>query len=326
MKAATENTISSPGQNPLSVLEECLRSAWVFFRSGEFPAAELVAAKALAVDFEEARVLSALKCAVFWKERTARLPEFKIPEQRADWLLRELSGFEKRFAAHLDAPIDEGMDAIREFAYQTAASSYLEQLPFEDEARRPALLVKAARALKANGDFDSALRRLEEALVLQKDDASALAEMADCYEMTNEGRKARLLFREAFYLGAAAVELECLRSHLIQEVLRVLDSYGYNAAERKEWLPVHAVLQGAFNVKRELKPLELGHLKQAINALKTEIQTKATSKPLLVPRLINKYFWLIDHYISVKEERSKIDEVLLNIKFLDPQIHEMYTH
>ncbi|MEI8092929.1 MAG: tetratricopeptide repeat protein [Spirochaetales bacterium] len=278
------------------------------------------------MDFEEPRVLATLKCAVFWKDRATRVGLMTVPEQRADYLLRELTGFERRFVPHLDCLLEEGVDAIRQFVYQQAARSFLEQIPFEDESRKPVLLVKAARAFKCNGDFDKAIAHLEEALQLQKDDSASLAEMGDCFEMTNETRKAKLFFREAFYLGAQAIDLECLRSGMITEVVASLSSWGYGPEELKEWLPVHAVIRGAFNVKRELKPLELGHLKQAINTLKNEIQLKSPQRSLLVPRLINKYFWLIDHYLSVKEERNKIEDVLLNIKLLDPQIHELYTH
>jgi tetratricopeptide (TPR) repeat protein len=222
--------------------------------------------------------------------------------------------------------LQEGVDSVCQYVYQTAAAAFVAQLPFEDEGLHPKLLVKAARSLKSNGDFDQALARLEQALALQKDEPSALAEMADCFEMTNESRKAKLLFREAFYLGACAIEVETLRSQMLREVLDSMEGYGYSAQESREWLAVHSVIQGAFSVKRELKPLEVGHLKQAINTLKTEVQAKTPNRNLLVPRLINKYFWLIDHYLSVKEDRSKIEDILLNIKLLDPRIHELYTH
>jgi hypothetical protein len=95
--------------------------------------------------------------------------------------------------------------------------------------------------------------------------------------------------------------------------------------ELREWLPVHAVVGGVFSVKRDLKPLELGQLRQGINSLKAEYHG-GNAGPMVLPRLLNRYFWLIDHFFSVKEDRSKIEDVLLNIKLLDEKIYDLYTH
>ena len=87
----------------------------------------------------------------------------------------------------------------------------------------------------------------------------------------------------------------------------------------------YAVLYGVFNVKRELRPIEYGKLRQSIYSLQSDIRQNSDNE-VLVPRLINKYFWLIDHYISVKEDRSTIDEVLMNIKLLSPSIYQQYIN
>ena len=84
-------------------------------------------------------------------------------------------------------------------------------------------------------------------------------------------------------------------------------------------------LHGAFSVKRELKPVEVGKLKQSIYELETELAADGSRRGILVPRLINRYFWLVDHYMNRKEEKSKIDEILLKIKLLDPVVCKQYT-
>jgi hypothetical protein len=59
-----------------------------------------------------------------------------------------------------------------------------------------------------------------------------------------------------------------------------------------------------FSVKREMKPLEFGKLKQSIFLLEREIESEPRARGL-VPRLINRYFWLIDHYMAAGESREK---------------------
>ena len=70
-----------------------------------------------------------------------------------------------------------------------------------------------------------------------------------------------------------------------------------------------------------------GHskLKNSIYELESELNNDGSRRAVLVPRLINKYFWLTDHLISVKEEKPKIDEILLKIKLLDPTIYKLYV-
>ncbi len=306
-------------------IADALETTVEAFRSGDFETAEAAAESGLALDFEHAGIQAALKCAVFWKDRLARAASWPAPEERGDVLLKEWQGFVTRFRSHLDEPFDRGIEAIRGAVFDRAASWYLEQVPLEEQSRQNDLRMKAARAWKACGSFDQALSVLDAVLQARPDDAAALAEMADCYEAVGETQKSRLFFREAFYLNAQAVQLESLTCPVLGEIAAELSAQGLSGAELKEWLPVHAVIRGFFTVKRDLKALELGQLKQGINALKAELH-EAGAGPLVLPRLLNRYFWLIDHYFSIKEDRSKVEDVLLNIKLLDQRIYELYTH
>jgi tetratricopeptide (TPR) repeat protein len=309
----------------LPTIADALDNALEAFRSGDFPRAEAEAESALALDFEHPGVQAALKCAVYWKDRVARARSLPAPEQRGDFLLKEWTGFHQRFRAHLDEPFEEGIEAIRGTLFQMAAEAFLEQIGYEEESRKAELLVKAARAYKGNGTWDRALGCLDQVLQGRPDDAGALAEMADCLEAIGETQKSRLFFREAFYLNPQDIEVNHLLSPAIQTLVGALESEGLSRSELKEWLPVHAVVQGVFNVKRDLKPLEVGQLKQGISSLKAETHGGA-SRGSGVPRLLYRYFWLIDHYLSAKEDRSKIEDLLLNIKLLDERIYELYTH
>ena len=100
----------------------------------------------------------------------------------------------------------------------------------------------------------------------------------------------------------------------------------YSGPELAEWVPVYGLLYGVLNVKRELRALEFGKLKQAIFALENEVRDGDPSRrDVLAPKLINHYFWLIDHYVNVNDDRARIHEVLLKIKLLDPDVYKRYT-
>jgi hypothetical protein len=93
-----------------------------------------------------------------------------------------------------------------------------------------------------------------------------------------------------------------------------------------EWLPVYGVLYGVFNVKRELRSLEYGKLKQSIFALHSAFEEKGRADYTIEPRLINRYFWLIDHYLSSGDSREKVDEVIERIRDINPSIYNEYIN
>jgi len=86
---------------------------------------------------------------------------------------------------------------------------------------------------------------------------------------------------------------------------------------------VYGALFGIFSVKRELKLAEVGRLNQEIWALETEVRNRQDD-PLLVPRLLNKYLWLMDHYAAGGEKPAAIGDTMLKIKILAPELYARY--
>ena len=143
--------------------------------------------------------------------------------------------------------------------------------------------------------------------------------------MVNEMRAGKAFFREAFFLGPQEIDLNNLESVVITRLIAKLNDKGYTGPELSEWIPVYGTIFGIFNIKRELRPIEFGKLKQNIFKYENELKCSHENCGFTLPRLANHYFWLIDHYISTNEEKSKIDEVLEKIKNLNPEIYKEYT-
>jgi tetratricopeptide (TPR) repeat protein len=174
------------------------------------------------------------------------------------------------------------------------------------------------------GNYDFALKYLEQAARFKRDDGETLAELADVNALLEETRAAKALFREAFFTDPQKIDLRAMESELIKRLREQVAKLGYGGQELLEWIPIYGCLYGVFSVKRELKPVELGRLKQSIFSLENEIRSRPDTVALLIPRLINRYFWLIDHYENVREDPGMIEETMLKIKILDPVIYERY--
>jgi len=210
--------------------------------------------------------------------------------------------------------------------FDAAGSGRDEAAPSDAEAGEdPYLLLQIGRCHKGLGNYERAIECLEHANRQTREDARVLAELADCYSLVNESRAAKVFFREAFYVDPQAVDLAGLESPLVNRLAARLREKGYVEPLLNEWIPVYGAVWGVFNVKREMKPLEFGKLKQAIYHLEKERRIPGPEGERAVPRLINRYFWLIDHYLTTGEPRERVEEVLQKLKETDPVVHEAYT-
>ncbi len=287
------------------------------------PAAQLIE-QALSIDFDNVEVVTSLKYVNFWKDRQATADG--IPEQfeRAEYLLGQWRLFHT-FVERVGNQSEKCLYALRHHVFGQALD-YYRALFEESGAADGELLVRLGRCYKGIGEYDHALHHLQQAAASRKDDPQVLAELADCYAMVNEVQKSKAFFREAFFLGANAIDLETLESEMINRLVEKVRELGMESPALEEWIPVYGVLLGVFTVKRELRSIEYGRLKQSIYALEREYSDARHKDTLLQARLFNRYFWLIDHYVNTHEDQSKIDEVLLKIRSIDSRIYHQYTN
>ncbi len=310
-----------------SDIEELILRSYDLFHKGSFEEAEKIYEKALSIDFENKDVIAGLKCSKFWIERSNQLVTFGTDNfAKSEYLYNEWKLF-TNFLKRINTPFRQGVSVIKQWVFQTALTGYLtasSNMGSSDEE----LLLRIGKCYKGMGDYDKALEYLESASRKKRDDPEILGELADCYAFINETRIAKAFFREAFFINSQNVNIDFLESELIIRLIEKLRVIGYSEIVLKEWIPVYAVIWGIFNVKRELKPLELGKLKQSIFSLENRITdtNSEDERSVLVPRLINRYFWLIDHYIITNEPRDKVEEVLRKIHIIDESVYEQYIN
>ena len=303
-------------------LVEYLETAYENFREGAFREAEKVLEKALGVDFEDTELMAALKCANFWSSRQDRVGSIPDSYDRGEFLLKQWNAYLAFFRK--DESFEACNYAVRQWVFGRALLCYKEVLE-ESGGHDADILLRMARCYKGLGDYQTALEYFEAANRQKTDDPQTLAELGDCYAFINEARAAKIFFREAFFLDPGRIDLASLESLMIRRLIDKLEGMGLTSPLLEEWIPVYGILFRIFNVKRELKPLEYGKLKQSIYNLENSLLEGTEERDRIVPRLINRYFWLIDHYIGTNESREKIEQVLRNVKQLDVSIYEQYV-
>jgi len=281
--------------------------------------------EALRIDFDSDEIKHALMSMEWWCVRLSRVGEIRDPYEKGEFILSRL----RQYYAFLESiSCRDGLCQyeIRRFVFYCALCCFRDLLGDGVNQHDPGLLLLVGRCYKGIGAYDEAFRYIEQATRFRRDDGETLAELADVNALLGEAEKAKALFREAFFLDPGKIDLRMMESEMILRLRnKLLREKGYREEELREWMPVYGKLWGLFSVTRELKPIEFGRLKQSILAMETECRGNPSRGAALKPRLINRYFWLIDYYDVKQEDPDLREEVLLKIRAADPEIYERYV-
>ena len=306
-------------------VQTILQPALVFLKQGDLEQAHTSLGRLLEQDLENPQVMYTLKGVSFWLDRVRYSQALADNFLRGEYIISQWKPFldyiEKK--GDFNEPI---IYALKCSIFTIALRLYQSLLNGTEPMHNTAEIYrKTGLCYKALGDYETAISCLRYAADLNTNSSAISAELADAYALSGEVRLAKIFFREAFFKNASEIEVCFLESEIINALVTKVANIGFTGEELLEWLPVYGTLDGVLNVKRELKALELGKLKQSIYILENELREKnVKNKKILVPRLINYYFWLIDHYMNGTVEKSKIDEILLRIKLLDEKIYNRY--
>ena len=80
-----------------------------------------------------------------------------------------------------------------------------------------------------------------------------------------------------------------------------------------------------FGVKRELGSSESSRLNSSMFQLENDLRENPAMSATLKPRLLNRYFWILDHYKASGVDKTRIDKILLKIRLLDEGIFKQYV-
>ena len=306
-------------------VQTMLQPALAFLKQGDLEQAHTSLGRLLEQDLENPQVMYTLKGVSFWLDRVRYSQALADDFLRGEYIISQWKPFLDyiRKKGDFNEPI---IYALKCSVFTIALQLYQSLLNGAESVHNTAEIYrKTGLCYKALGDYETAIGCLQYAADMNTNSSAILAELADAYALSGEVRLAKVFFREALFKNASEIEICFLESEIIYALVTKITAIGYTGEELLEWLPVYGTLDGILNVKRELKALELGKLKQSIYMLENELREKdVKNKKLLVPRLINYYFWLIDHYMNGMVEKSKIDEILLRIKLLDEKIYDRY--
>ena len=301
-----------------------LKEAYEKLKASDADAAYDLLEQALDADYENEEVKYALKCIKWWQVYAGGIDEIKNPYEKGSFLISLFKQYYE-FIGGISQTYEQCQYAVRYFVYSKALFFFKGLLSNQVNQYDCGLLLLAGRCYKGLGYYDEALEYLEQAIQIKRDDAQILSEVADVNALLAQTKTAKALFREAFFIDPSKIDINSLESALIIKLRDKVAELGYEKELLCQWIPVYGYLWGVFSVKRELKQMEAGRLKQSIFSLESEYESNPARREILKPRLLNHYFWLIDYYEISREDPSLIEETMLKIKVTDPGIYSIFA-
>jgi tetratricopeptide (TPR) repeat protein len=301
-----------------------IKKAYDKLKASEPESAAALLDEALHIDFNNEETKYALKSVNWWLEQLDKVKNIKNLYEKGGMILSKFRQYWE-YLDQITGNYDLCQYAIRRYVFSYALECFQDLLGEGVNQHDPDLLLLVGRCYKGTGNYDEALKYIEQAVRFKREDGETLAEFADVNALLGETNAAKALFREAFFLSPEKIELRAMESEMIVRLRnKLLHERKLREEELREWIPVYGRLWGVFSVIRELKPIEFGRLKQSIFTLETDCKSNPAKCSILKPRLINRYFWLIDYYTSNNEDPALIEGILLKIKTTDSEIYERY--
>ena len=299
-----------------------LKVALGFLKQGNPLEAQKIISSLFEQDLESTELIYTNKCCIFWGDSIKRLKSIEDNIERSESILQEWKDFQN-YISREPKPYEPAQYAVQEGFFKNALEEYKKMLEEKDPLQKAEIYKNTGICYKKLGDFENARTFLTEANNIYPNQSSVLAELADCYSLCGEAKFGKVLYREAFFADPDSIDLDFLDSELRKCLIEKTKSKGYSGKALQYWIPVYGVLCGVFNIKRELTSQEVARLKKDLYAMENEIKDPSCNSEILVPRMLNCYFWLMDHYYLAKENQAKINEVLLRIKLLDSAVYEI---
>lgn len=304
-----------------------LKDVLALFKQGNPFDAQNIINSLLERNLESSEIDYVNTCYVFWTESLNRLNAINDIFERSAAILSEWKTFQNYIEkTYPEEKAYEPAFFSMQYGFFSNALQDFEKLPdIKDSLQKAEIYRNIGIYYKKLGDFERAKDFLTEANRIHPNISSVIAELADSCALCGIDKFAKLFFREAFFLNPDDVDLEFLDSELIKCLIEKTKQKGYDGKRLRYWIPVYGVLNGVFNIKRELTSVEVARLKKDIYAMEMENKDPSCNSEILLPKLLNSYFWLMDHYDLTRENPAKINEVLVKIRVLDSSVYEAYT-
>jgi len=262
----------------------------------------------------------------FWINRLDGIEGLDEGKMTADFLMKEWEEF-TRYAAEKGmvdtAPYISAMKHVFFRASEHYTIAFVREQSTVDNFD---LLINLGICFIKLEDYRRAIETLEYARSSLRSSARLLSLLGEAYYQTSDVPKSLLYFKEAFFINPSELDLKLIASKPVKDLEEISQKLK-PGADPREWIPVFGYLQDIFYVKRHLNSQQVESIKREIYALETAFQQAGKERlhdTNIVPRLINKYLWMLDYFEYQNYDFNSITDIRSRLLKLDRDLFKDY--
>ncbi len=263
------------------------------------------------------------------------LPKIQSPEEQGNLIISKCQSLRDDFKIHnkdSQQISSKSRDAIQHFLASIAKKKYYEEMRQNPSKRNNlAFRIKLMHTYKLCFEYERAIKILSASLG-QADPAHhsyIYAHIADCFSESENQVQAKVFFKHAFFIDPSSIPCYELQSPMIHDILHIIQrEHRYPPQYFNEWIPIYGYITRYFDIKHKLSPIETENTKQEINSYEIKLNDVRLlgkdDSAVLIPRLLSKFFLLLDHYSLSEKLHHKQDEIANKIREYDSYIFSLY--
>lgn len=272
-------------------------------------------------------LIEGYRTAKFWNNRKDEIDNSIQGKKKADYLMRQWDEFNK-YATEKNMTDTAAFRAARKYVFQNASMHY--KIAFqrqESTADNFDLLLNLGVCFLTTGEYSNTIETLEYARSSYKSNAKLLSILGEAYYQINEIPRSLLYFREAFLINPSEIDLDLLKTKPILGLIESVNRKKPGCSDVREWIPILGFIEDIFYVKRPLNSQQIESIKREIYNMEKSFQTmnrEKISETNIVPRLINKYLWMLDYFEQQNYDFESVTDIRKRLIKLDKELFEDY--
>ncbi|MBN2544920.1 MAG: tetratricopeptide repeat protein [Spirochaetes bacterium] len=303
-------------------LVNLINSSLDLLKIGEFNRAIISFNNALKQNYSNLIAESGIKCCKYWIARLNKFNNLNESYKKGKTLLEEWFKFEN-FIQTIKNIQSKVTTNIMHFIFNTALDEF-KKVKLENKIFDLDITFNIALCYKKIGNYTEAIKNLAEAMSYENDNSNVMCQLADCYALIDEEKKAKLLFREAFFIDPSSIELNLLDSNIINYIIAKIKDYKISSNEINYWIPVYGRILGILNIYRELLPIEAAKIKKEILSIENNFGSTLDDDNILKSKLLNLCLWYYDFVKYYKKDKSDLSEIEYKIKNTSEHIYNIF--
>ncbi|MBN2038968.1 MAG: hypothetical protein JW864_02935 [Spirochaetes bacterium] len=267
------------------------------------------------------------RTAKFWVNRSGELSGLEKGRQTADFLMREWESY-KDYASKNNMIDSTAYTCVMKNIFFNASEHY--KIAFQTQESITDnfdLLVNLGTCFLILGEYKPSIETLEYARSSNRNDAKLNSLLGEAYFHIDEISRGLLFFKEAFFINPSDIDLNILKSEPVQSLIRVTKERKPECRDVREWIPVFGFIEDIFYARRNINSQQVETIKREIYSLEKNCRDMSKEKipeSNIVPRLINKYIWMLDYFRFQNYNYESISEIRNRLVVLDKDIFETF--